>query len=234
MNSEVKNIEILNNFPVGKLSTGGCYEYTLNLQDNTKLIDLKSLKYNFKYNKYFQSIEVFVNDILVHSYIYPDAIGNRSPYYFVKDEDLLVSGNDILCIKFTRNSKDCDISDFKLFVNVISSKSESSNVNNVRIKSMICPYVRRDGYMIVGFDPIAGNEGNVKSRKVVFAGFEVSNGIITDDVSFKIMNQMGDVICDNMKLGEVVEIDAKYQRLYFKLNNEDMDNIINVFFNEYY
>lgn len=230
MTGEIKTIELLNNMPIGKISTGGCYVYILNLHDCTKLIDLKSLKYNFEYNKYFERIEVFINDSLIHSYMYLDTIGNKSPYYFMKDVELLVSGCNKLCIKFTRNVKECDISDFKVFINVVSSDSEDLK-EIPTVKSMVCPNIRRDGLLVISFEQI---DRLISTRKIIFTGFEVSRGVITNDKSFKIMNQMNDVICDKMKLGEVVEVDAKHEMLYFKFNEEDIDNIINVFFNVYY
>ena len=230
MTNDIKTIELLSNIPIGKLSTGSCYEYMLNLRDSTKLIDLKSLKYNFEYNKYFQRIEVFINDTLVHSYICPDAIGNKSPYYFMKDVELLVNGCNKLCIKFTRNVKECDISDFKLLVDVIPSDSKDSKAIPT-IKSIICPKVRKDGLLIVSFGQM---DKLISTKKIVFTGFEVYSGVITNDKSFKIMNQMYDVICDKLKLGAMVEIDAKDEILYFKFNEEDIDNILNVFFNVYY
>lgn len=65
-----KTIELNSNIPIGKLSTGGTYDYVFEINDPNKTLDLKSLNYNFEYNKYFQRIEVYINNLLIHPFIH--------------------------------------------------------------------------------------------------------------------------------------------------------------------
>lgn len=219
-----KTIELRSSIPIGKLSIGGVYEYSFDIHDSSKLLDLKSLNYNFNYNKYFNRIEVYINDKLVHSFLHPNTIGNKSPYYFIKDEMLIYCCNSIR-IRFQRNTHDCDISDFKVSVNIHSSTPDnSSNIPSTsipKISSLVSPVWKNSDFFNIGFNITDS------PKKVVFTAYDVEKGIISDEVSLYVENQMNEVICDNIKLGDTFEISGNDTLIFFKckLINPVINNI---------
>lgn len=213
-----KTIELRSSIPIGKLSTGGTYEYLFDIHDSNKTLDLKSLNYNFNYNKYFQRIEVYNNNKLIHSFLFPDAIGNKSPYYFIKDE-LLINCCNTIRFRFQRNSHDCDISDFKLLVNILPYDSSIQISPIPKISSLVCPIWKHGDFSILSFD-------NPNPKKVVFTAYSCEKGIITDEVSLYVENQMNEVICDKVKIGDTFELrNDTLIYLKCKLNDLAIDNI---------
>lgn len=223
----IKTIELKNNMPIGKLSTGAMYDYVFDINDSSKTLDLKSLNYNFKYNKCFSRIEVYINDKLIHSFLFPDAIGNKSPYYFIKEE-LLVSCDATIRFRFQRNTKDYDISDFKVSVNILSSATaiEKPVKSIFKINSLVCPVLKHDDFFNIAFDKTDS------SKKVVFAAYEVERGIITDEVLLHTENQMYELICDKIGIGDTFELSENDTLIYCKLT--DSIPLINIYLIEYH
>lgn len=203
-----KTIELRSNIPIGKLSTGATYDYQFEIHDSSKTLDLKSLNYNFEYNKCFQRIEVYVDDNLIHSFIEPDVIGNKSPYYFIKEELLLCCGSNIR-FRFQRNPKDYDISDFKLSVNIIPT-IEHPDQTLYKINTLMCPIWKHGEFFNIGF------EKTNSSKKVVFAGYQTERGIITDEILLHAENQMYELICDKVKIRDTFELSENDTLIYCK------------------
>ena len=217
-----KTIELNSNIPIGKLSTGATYDYVFELNDSSKTLDLKSLNYNFEYNKYFQRIEVYINNLLIHSFTYPDALGNKSPYYFIKEE-LLVSCDETIRFRFQRNSKDYDISDIKVLVDILNEKPAKTIY---KINSLVCPIWKHDDFFNIAFDKTES------SKKVVFAAYEVERGIIADEILLHIENQMYELICDKIGIGDTFELSRNDTLVYCKLTNST--SLINMYLIEYH
>jgi hypothetical protein len=217
-----KTIELKNNMPIGKLSTGAMYDYVFDIHDASKTLDLKSLNYNFNYNKCFSRIDIYINDILIHSFLFPDAIGNKSPYYFIKEE-LLVSCDNTIRFRFQRNTKDYDISDFKVLVDILNEKPVKSIF---KINSLVCPVLKHDDFFNISFDKTDS------LKKVVFAAYEVERGIITDEVLLHTENQMYELICDKIGIGDTFELSGNDTLIYCKLT--DSTSLINMYLIEYH
>lgn len=206
-----KTIELRSNIPIGKLSTGATFDFQFEIHDPTKTLDLKSLNYNFEYNKCFQRIEVYANNTLIHSFLEPDVLGNRSPYYFIKEE-LLLSCNTNIRFRFQRNSKDYDISDFKLSVDILSAIEKPAKTI-FKINTLISPIWKHGDFFNVVF------EKSVSPKKVVFAGYQTERGIISDEILLHAENQMYELICDKIGICDTFELSESDTLIYCKLTD---------------
>lgn len=203
-----KTIELRSNLLNGKLSAYSTYDYVFDIHDASKTLDLKSLNYNFEYNKYFQRIEVYINNLLIHSFLFPDVIDNKSPYYFIKDE-LLVSCENTIKFKFQRNQIDYDISDFKVSVNILPAIEKSlSTKSTLKISSLVSPVWKCNDFFNIEFDKTDS------SKKIIFVDYKPNEEIIPDEVSLHIENQMYELICDKIRIGDTFEISEKDTIIY--------------------
>ncbi len=235
MSNTIKRVEFRRITPIESESRGKCINFEFEVRGNQDYIDLKSLNYTFKYNKYFDNITVWINGKTMHEFVYPNVLGNKSPYHFINDKEWLVPHGSVIRINFLRNSEDYDMS----FLNVSCNLISDNNIPSSRIKpiprfTMAGPTVESlDKYIILRlFSKPTEFDGKIK-----FVGFETSGKTrtFTDEITLLVEDRFNNIIFERMKIG--YNIDYKYidgDDLYIKVNPDGADDVEKLYFIIYY
>ena len=231
MSGNIKTLELRSNVPILKISKGATFDFKIDVRGESNYIDLKSLKYNFKCNKYFQRIDIYINDECIHTYRHPEIIGNKSPYYFIEEKEILIGCNNEVKIRFVRNNDDWDMSDFRVWCDYITDNQISKDkLKGIpKINFIIVPVVLPDRYMCVELDP--PRDSSFKKR-IIFAGYTLSKGFVSEMMTLRVESQLNIPLDGEMRVGDRIVLVNDDKRLYVKLNR-DMDNIVILCFIEY-
>ena len=235
MSNTIKCVEFRRITPIELESRGQCLTFEFEVRGNQDYIDLKSLKYNFEYNKYFENIMVIIDGKVKHHLVYPNVLGNKSPYHFINDKEWLVPYGSVIRINFIRNSEDYDMTYLNVSCNLITDdKMPSSRMEPIPRFTMAGLNVKSlDKYMYLKLL----SKPTEFDGKIKFVGFETSGKTrtFTDEITLLVEDRFNHIIYERMKLG--YNIDYKYidgNELYIKVNRDGIDDVKKIYFIMYY